>query len=63
MRDENEAVLQLKGLSPNGLIPDGMLENDDHESKSNSVKTKLAHHNNIKQLDQLNERMPKIDKF
>ena len=63
LRDEQEAVLQLKGLSSHGIVPEGMLESEEIESKSKAVKSKLAKKDSVKDLDKPNERMPKSDKF
>ena len=64
MREESEAVLHLKGLSPNGMMSTGMLERglDSADASADSSIKKanitIADFDSAKKLDILNERMP-----
>jgi serine/threonine-protein phosphatase 2B catalytic subunit len=62
LREESESVLQLKGLTPNGLLPIGALSGG-----KDSIKTamsgfnpshKISGFDEAKYLDKMNERMP-----
>ncbi|VDM35548.1 unnamed protein product [Hydatigera taeniaeformis] len=58
--EENESVLELKGLTPNGMLPIGLLS----EGRENLKQSALAPHAKIssfaeaKAIDKINERMP-----
>jgi serine/threonine-protein phosphatase 2B catalytic subunit len=62
LREESECVLQLKGLTPTGMLPSGALS----EGKSGLQEAmgsydpnhKITSFGEAKQLDQINERMP-----
>jgi len=71
MREESEAALQLKGLTPNGKLVDGMLEGEAGTSLNKAdSRTSLAHVNDVRralqtdgfskarEIDRVNERMP-----
>ena len=63
LREEQEAILQLKGLSPNGMIPEGILDEGrvpSSASKTSVVKGKIigTGFSNAKILDKANERLP-----
>ena len=75
MREESEAALQLKGLTPNGKLVDGMLEGEAGTSLNKAdSRTSLAHVNDVRralqtdgfskarEIDRVNERMPKARK-
>nr|CDS32684.1 serine:threonine protein phosphatase 2B [Hymenolepis microstoma] len=60
LREENESVLELKGLTPNGMLPIGLLS----EGRENLKQSALSPHAKIssfaeaKAIDKINERMP-----
>jgi len=62
LREESESVLQLKGLTPNGLLPIGALSGgkDSLENvlSAHSPTHKISGFSEAKYLDQINERMP-----
>jgi serine/threonine-protein phosphatase 2B catalytic subunit len=62
LREESESVLQLKGLTPNGLLPIGALSGgrDSLETvlKGFSPNHKITSFSEAKYLDKVNERMP-----
>jgi len=62
LREESESVLQLKGLTPNGLLPIGALSGgkDSLETVLSgfSPTHKISGFSEAKYLDQINERMP-----
>lgn len=62
LREESESVLQLKGLTPNGLLPLGALSGG-QETLSNALtgyspSHKISGFEEAKSLDKTNERMP-----
>ncbi|KAM7534411.1 hypothetical protein Aperf_G00000112067 [Anoplocephala perfoliata] len=60
LREENESVLELKGLAPNGMLPIGLLS----EGRENLKQSALSPHAKIssfaeaKAIDKINERLP-----
>jgi serine/threonine-protein phosphatase 2B catalytic subunit len=62
LREESECVLQLKGLTPNGLLPVGALSEGKDSLQTIltgfSPSHKITGFSEAKQLDKLNERMP-----
>lgn len=62
LREESETVLQLKGLTPNGLLPIGALSGGKDTIKSAlggfNPSHKISGFEEAKCLDKLNERMP-----
>ncbi|XP_064629160.1 uncharacterized protein LOC135488440 [Lineus longissimus] len=62
LREESESVLQLKGLTPNGLLPIGALSGG-KETLTNALtgfspSHKIQGFEEAKSLDKMNERMP-----
>ncbi|PAA89588.1 hypothetical protein BOX15_Mlig002239g1 [Macrostomum lignano] len=62
LREESESVLELKGLTPNGMLPTGVLSGG-RESLSSAVGGFNPHHKisgfeEAKAIDKVNERMP-----
>ena len=61
LREENESVVQLKGICPDGKIPMGLLIEGKKALESEIVdRNKLF--KNAKQLDSMNEGMPLVAK-
>lgn len=62
LREESESVLQLKGLTPNGLLPLGALSGGKETLTSAlsgfSPTHKISGFEEAKCLDKMNERMP-----
>nr|KAG5703823.1 hypothetical protein BaRGS_031457 [Batillaria attramentaria] len=62
LREESESVLQLKGLTPNGLLPLGALSGGKDTLTSAlsgfSPSHKISGFEEAKCLDKMNERMP-----
>jgi len=62
LREESESVLQLKGLTPNGLLPIGALSGGKDSIKTAmsgfSPSHKISGFDEAKYLDKMNERMP-----
>lgn len=62
LREESESVLQLKGLTPNGLLPIGALSGGKDTLRTAlcgfSPAHKITGFDEAKFLDKLNERMP-----
>ncbi|KAL3876386.1 hypothetical protein ACJMK2_034238 [Sinanodonta woodiana] len=62
LREESESVLQLKGLTPNGLLPMGALSGGRETLKTAlsgfSPTHKISGFEEAKSLDKINERMP-----
>ncbi|ESO05886.1 hypothetical protein HELRODRAFT_186366 [Helobdella robusta] len=62
LREESECVLQLKGLTPNGLLPVGALSEGKDSLQTFltgfSPTHKISGFSEAKQLDKMNERMP-----
>jgi serine/threonine-protein phosphatase 2B catalytic subunit len=62
LREESESVLQLKGLTPNGLLPIGALSGGKDSLQTVlsgfSPTHKISGFSEAKYLDQINERMP-----
>jgi len=64
LREESECVLQLKGLTPTGLLPLGVLA-EGRESLQSALAgfdphKKIASFEEAKRLDKMNERMPPV---
>uniref|UniRef100_A0A1I8IAP6 Serine/threonine-protein phosphatase n=1 Tax=Macrostomum lignano TaxID=282301 RepID=A0A1I8IAP6_9PLAT len=62
LREESESVLELKGLTPNGMLPMGVLSGG-KESLSSAVggfvpNHKISGFEEAKAIDKVNERMP-----
>ncbi|ESO00126.1 hypothetical protein HELRODRAFT_157436 [Helobdella robusta] len=57
LREESESVLQLKGLTPNGLLPIGALSGG-KDSLKLALTHKISGFAEAKYLDKMNERMP-----
>lgn len=62
LREESESVLELKGLTPNGMLPMGALSGG-KESLSTALSGVSPYHKitsfeEAKAIDQINERMP-----
>lgn len=62
LREESESVLQLKGLTPNGLLPLGALGGG-KDTLNNALvgfspSHKISGFDEAKSLDKANERMP-----
>ena len=61
LREENESVVQLKGICPDGKIPMGLLIEGKKALESEIVdRNKIF--KNAKQLDSMNEGMPLVAK-
>lgn len=64
LREESESVLQLKGLTPNGLLPIGALSGGKDSIKTAmsgfSPSHKISGFDEAKYLDKMNERMPPL---
>ena len=61
LREENESVVQLKGICPDGKIPMGLLIEGKKALESEIVdRNKMF--KNAKQLDSMNEGMPLVAK-
>lgn len=68
LREESESVLELKGLTPSGTLPVGILSggkdslhtalSDLHMDSSASNRNKIQGFADAKNLDRVNERMP-----
>ncbi len=54
LREENELILKLKGFCPGNKIPKGILIQG-----PKALKTALERYSNAKNLDAINEMMPK----
>jgi len=57
LKDENESLLKIKGMAPDGKIPRGLLLDG-----RPAIKDKLREFSNAKKLDSINERYPKAKK-
>jgi len=57
LREESEQVLKLKGLTPSGSLPLGVLSGG-KSSLSRAIDQKIASFDEAKELDRANERMP-----
>jgi len=57
LREESEQVLMLKGLTPSGSLPLGVLSGG-KSSLSRAIDQKIASFDEAKDLDRANERMP-----
>ena len=69
MREESEAALQLKGLTPNGKLVDGMLADGGAsrpDSRTSLIEAKRGLQTNgfdkAREIDRVNERMPQPKK-
>ncbi|KAL3311668.1 Serine/threonine-protein phosphatase 2B catalytic subunit alpha [Cichlidogyrus casuarinus] len=62
LREESESILQLKGLTPNGMLPIGALSGGKETLKGALVGIsphhKIASFEEAKAIDKVNERMP-----
>ncbi|CBY12953.1 unnamed protein product [Oikopleura dioica] len=63
LREESETVLHLKGLTPNGMLPAGVLDNKSELNQSvEAIKNRqkgISLFDDAKNLDRQNEMMPK----
>lgn len=62
LREESESILELKGLTPNGLLPAGLLTGGKDSLQTAlsgfSPNHKIAGFSEAKYLDKMNEKMP-----
>lgn len=59
LREENESVVQLKGICPDGKVPKGVLL-EGKKAIENELVDRSKVFSNAKQLDAMNEAMPKL---
>jgi len=57
LREENESVVQLKGICPDGKVPKGLLL-EGKKALENELVDRSKVFVNAKKLDQMNEAMP-----
>ena len=57
LREENESVVQLKGICPDGKVPKGLLL-EGKKAIENELVDRSKVFTNAKKLDQMNEAMP-----
>jgi serine/threonine-protein phosphatase 2B catalytic subunit len=57
LREENESVVQLKGLCPDGKVPKGLLL-EGKRALENELVDRTGIFNNAKKLDSVNEGIP-----
>jgi serine/threonine-protein phosphatase 2B catalytic subunit len=55
LREENETIMQLKGLAPDNKVPRGLLG-----AGSGALKDQVEQFKNAKDLDSVNEKMPEM---
>ena len=53
LREQNEDILKLKGLSPDNKLPKGVLLQG-----ATAIKDAIQHFGEMKQIDLLNEKRP-----
>lgn len=58
LREENESVVQLKGICPDGKVPQGLLL-EGKKAIENELEDRQQVFSNAKILDSLNEGMPR----
>lgn len=59
LREENESVVQLKGICPDGKVPKGLLL-EGKKAIENELYDRAGVFTNAKKLDAMNEAMPDI---
>ena len=59
LREENESVVQLKGICPDGKVPMGLLI-EGKKALENELVDRSKVFKNAKQLDSMNEGMPMV---
>ena len=59
MREENESVVQLKGICPDGKVPKGLLL-EGKRAIENELVDRSKVFTNAKKLDAMNEAMPHL---
>lgn len=57
LREENESVVQLKGICPDGKVPKGLLL-EGKKAIENELVDRSKVFSNAKKLDSVNEAMP-----
>ena len=57
LREENESVVQLKGICPDGKVPKGLLL-EGKKAIEDELVDRSKVFTNAKKLDQMNEAMP-----
>lgn len=57
LREENESVMQLKGICPDGKVPKGLLL-EGKKALENELIDRSQVFSNAKKLDSMNEAMP-----
>lgn len=57
LREENESVVQLKGICPDGKVPKGLLL-EGKRALENELVDRSGIFNNAKKLDSVNEGIP-----
>jgi serine/threonine-protein phosphatase 2B catalytic subunit len=57
LREENEVVVQLKGICPDGKVPMGLLL-EGKKAIENELVDRSQVFSNAKKLDSMNEAMP-----
>lgn len=57
LREENESVVQLKGICPDGKVPKGLLL-EGRRAIENELIDRSSVFSNAKKLDSVNEGMP-----
>uniref|UniRef100_A0A0X3NTL5 Serine/threonine-protein phosphatase n=1 Tax=Schistocephalus solidus TaxID=70667 RepID=A0A0X3NTL5_SCHSO len=62
LREENESILELKGLIPNGKLPTGLLSGGRENIKdaTSTPHQKITSFAEAKAIDKINERMPPL---
>ena len=59
LREENESVVQLKGICPDGKVPKGLLL-EGKKAIENELVDRSKVFSNAKKLDAMNEAMPSM---
>lgn len=59
LREENESVVQLKGICPDGKVPKGLLL-EGKKAIENELVDRSKVFSNAKKLDAMNEAMPNL---
>jgi serine/threonine-protein phosphatase 2B catalytic subunit len=57
LREENESIVQLKGICPDGKVPKGLLLEGKRALES-EIKDRKAFFSKARELDMVNEAMP-----